>query len=156
WAKIGFNPEDRFMVPIYNNDTQGGVLAVITQEGKVFGAGIVVNKSLEPVFQLSGEKIGSNPEDRFMVALNNIAGTSSRIVVITQAGNVFGADVAGKNIGPVFPFTGAKIGFSPEDRFMLAMNLPVSRLVVITQAGNVFGADVTGQNIGPVFQFTGS
>ncbi len=40
-----------------------------------------------------------------------------------QAGDVFGsdADVAGKKLGPVAQLSGAKIGFNPEDRFMVAL-----------------------------------
>src|SRR5436309_2993923 len=88
-------------------------------------------------------KIGFNPQDRFMVAIGNT------LAVITQDGNVFGADVAGRNAGPVFQFGGAKIGFNPQDRFMMALG---NTLVVVTQDGSVFGADVVGRDVGPVFQ----
>jgi hypothetical protein len=45
----------------------------------------------------------------------------STLVVITQDGNVFGSNVAGRNLGPVFQFGGAKIGFNPQDRFMVPL-----------------------------------
>jgi hypothetical protein len=45
------------------------------------------------------------------------------LAVITQAGDVFGAVVNGQNIDPVFQFSGAKIGFNPQDRFMVASEL---------------------------------
>ena len=80
-----------------------------------------------------------------MVALGNT------LVVITDDGSVFGANVVGTNIQPVFQFTGAAIGFNTQDRFMVALD---NTLVVISNDGNVFGAnvDVAGQNIQPVFQ----
>jgi len=89
-------------------------------------------------------KIGFNPQDRFMMAVGNT------LVVVTQDGNVFGADVAGRNVRPVFQFGGAKIGFNPQDSFMMALG---NTLIVVTQDGNVFGADVVGRDVGPVFQF---
>ena len=91
--------------------------------------------------------IGFAPEDRFMVALGNT------LVVIRQDGLVFGADVGGRDIQPVFQFTGARIGFAPQDRFMVALG---NTLVVIRQDGLVFGADVVGRDIQPVFQFSGA
>jgi hypothetical protein len=42
------------------------------------------------------------------------------LVVIRQDGLVFGADVVGRDIQPVFQFSGPAIGFAPEDRFMVA------------------------------------
>jgi hypothetical protein len=87
----------------------------------------------------------------------------SVLTVITQDGNVFGADVEGQDLRPVFQFSGAKIGFNPQDRFMVATSASPpppptrNRLVVITQpGGDVFGADVVGRDIGPVFQFSGA
>ena len=58
----------------------------------------------------------------------------NRLTVITQTGDVFGADVdeVGRNIGPVFQFSGARIGFNLVDRFMVASG---NRLTVITQTG---------------------
>jgi hypothetical protein len=138
--RIGFNPEDRFMMAI------GHTLAVATQAGNVFGADIA-NRDLQPVFQFSGAKIGFNPQDRFMMAMGNT------LVVVTQDGSVFGADVVGRDVHPVFQFSGAKIGFNPQDRFMMAMG---NTLVVITQDGSVFGAEVEGRHVHPVVQFGGA
>ena len=59
-----------------------------------------------------------------MVALGNT------LVVIRNDGSVFGAEVTGQNIGPVFQFTGAKIGFNAQDRFMVALG---NTLVVIKE-----------------------
>jgi hypothetical protein len=154
-AKIGFNPQDRFMVTMFSN-----YLTVITQAGDMFAAEVdFANNNISPVFQLSGAKIGSNPQDRFMVTISNT------LAVITQDGDVFGAPIRGQfsglffqpqSLGPVFQFSGAKIGFNPQDRFMVT--IPNDILAVITQTGDVFGAvvDVRGRNIGPVFQFGGA
>src|SRR5260370_27580352 len=116
-------------------------LVVITQpDGNVFGADVVVQSvqppvaSVGPVFQFSGAKIGFNPQDRFMVALDNT------LAVITKDGNVFAADVVRRAIGPVFQFSGAKIGFNPQDRFMVAIGKSVTvlnKLGDITAAGRV-------------------
>jgi hypothetical protein len=43
------------------------------------------------------------------------------LVVITQQGNVYGSVIAGHTLGPVFEFSGAKIGFNPQDKFMVAL-----------------------------------
>jgi hypothetical protein len=68
-----------------------------------------------------------------MMALGNT------LVVVTQEGNVFGADVMARDLQPVAQFSGARIGFNPQDRFMMTLG---DTLVVVTQEGNVFGADV--------------
>jgi hypothetical protein len=163
-TKIGFNPQDRFMVAMSTPDRPGdGTLAVITQSGDVFGADIK-DQNIGPVFQFSGAKIGFNPQDRFMVAMTTpdrpglIHVPTSTLAVITQSGDVFGADVFDRDIGPVFQFSGAKIGFNPQDRFMVvgAPDQKCNTLVVITQSGDVFGAYVFERNIGPVFQFSGA
>ena len=132
--------------------TAGDRLAVITEDGGVFGAQLVGREMHEVLQFVPNDRIGYNPQDRFMVALGNT------LVVITRDGNVFGADVIdgpfiGKIVGTVFQFSGAKIGFSPQDRFMMAMG---HTLVVVTDSGDVFGADVDGRTIGPVFQFSGA
>jgi hypothetical protein len=167
-AKIGFNPEDRFMV------LADDYLFVIKEAGDVFAAEIHVGTDADPfdggsvgdVFPLGGAKIGFNPEDRFMVTAQ-VAGTqpnvpfSSALVVITDAGDVFGAPIEfdgqgrPQSLSPVFKFSGAKIGFNPEDRFMVAID---NTLVVITAFGDVFGAAVDGRNknIDLVFRFGGA
>jgi hypothetical protein len=48
--------------------------------------------------------------------------------------------MAERELAPVFQFSGAKIGFNPQDRFMMALG---NTLVVVTQDGSVFGADLT-------------
>ena len=92
--------------------------------------------------------IGFNIQDRFMTTLGNT------LVVVTQDGNVFGADVAGNTVGPVFPFGGeAKIGFNIQDRFMMSLS---DTLVVVRQEGTVFGSQVVMQPqpiLEPVFQY---
>jgi hypothetical protein len=79
------------------------------------------------------------------------------LVVITDAGNVFGANVnfATTTVEPVFEFSGAKIGFNPQDRFMVATD---DTLFVITNTGDVFWADVDigGQTLGPVSHLGGA
>ena len=156
-AAIGFNPQDRFMVSMVD----ANYLAVITSVGDVFAAE-VEDQSIGPVFQLPGAKIGFNPQDRFMVSLDLTNSTDRTLVVITQSGDVFGAPIQGRDgalgfvpqsLGPVFQFSGAKIGFNPVDKFMVAIG---NTLVVITQTGAVFGANVNGRNIDPVFQFSGA
>ena len=138
--KIGFNPQDRFMVALANT------LVVVTSNGDVFGADIV-NGRMQPVFQFTGAKIGFNPQDRFMVALGNA------LVAVTSNGDVLGAEVVGRHIGPVVPFTGAKIGFNPGYRFIAAMG---NTIVVVTSIGDVYGADVVGHDILPVHEVTGA
>jgi hypothetical protein len=165
-STIGFNPQDRFMVAV------GHTLVVITDGGSVFGAD-VSGRNIGPVSQFASATIGFNPQDRFMVAIGKSGGLNpaerpiGTLAVITNSGSVFGADIVSHQIGiidpttsggphlikrdlsPVFQFGGAKIGFNPQDRFMVAMG---QTLAVITSDGNVFGADVVGRDVGPVFQ----
>jgi len=153
-ARLGFNPEDRFMVALDLNP-----LVVIRQDGLVFGADVVSGINgphLQSVFQFTGALIGFNPQDRFMVAAANspvFNAPRNTLVVIREDGLVFGATVAGRDIQPVFQFSGARIGFHLLDRFMVAMG---NRLVVIRRDGLVFGADIIGTEIQPVFQFSGA
>lgn len=91
-------------------------------------------------------RIGMQPEDRFMVAIGRT------LVVITSAGNVFGADIVNNELQPVFQFGGAKIGFNPEDRFAVAIG---NTILIITRNGSVFGSEVTGRELGPVFRYDG-
>ncbi|HZZ23997.1 MAG TPA: hypothetical protein VFE60_16080 [Roseiarcus sp.] len=108
----------------------GGMLAVITNTGDVYGAVIEsapgalgVPQNLGPIIHFTGAKIGYNPGDRFMVMSKN--GT---LFVIASSGEVFGApiDTGSNNVGPVIPYPGAKIGYNTGDRFMVAVEpIPV-------------------------------
>ena len=160
-AKIGFNPQDRFMMSL------GNTLVVVTNDGSVYGADVVGSGSgrfLAPVQRFGGAKIGFNQQDRFMVSLGKT------LVVITSGGHVFGSEVkstpTGASLGiaaggqhkplgpiserellPVFEFDGARIGFNPEDRFMMSLG---NTFVVVTGDGDVFGSEVTGRSLSPV------
>ena len=150
---IGFNPVDKFMVSI------GQLLVVITSGGSVFGA-LVNGRTVGPISQIASGKIGFNPQDRFMVAMGHT------LAVITNDGDVFGANVLtraiaivdpagppllGFELAPVAQFGGAKIGFNPQDRFMVAMG---HTLAVITNDGNVFLSDVQDSQVGSVSQIS--
>jgi hypothetical protein len=97
-------------------------------------------------------RIGFNPQDKFMVSMG-LGSSNDTLVVITNRGDVFGAQVVSRVLQPVFQFSGAKIGFNTQDRFMVVLG---NTLVVITDDGSVFGADVVVDNIQPVFQFSGA
>jgi|SRR5215472_4634008 len=78
------------------------------------------------------------------------------LAVVTNAGNVYGSTVANNTLEPVFEFSGAKIGYNPQDRFMVAS--VSNTLFVITNSGAVFGAavDIQSHSIGPVTQYPGA
>jgi len=79
------------------------------------------------------------------------------LTVITNVGDVYGSTVAANNaLEPVFEFSGAKIGYNPQDRFMVASEY--NTLFVITNSGGVYGAavDIQSHNIGPVIQYSGA
>ena len=78
---------------------------------------------------------------------------STTLVSVAQDGNVFGSDVSGRSLGPVYQFSGAKIGYNPQDRFMVSLGYT---LAVVTEYNNVFGSDVNGRNLEPVYQFNRS
>ena len=82
-AKIGFNPQDRFMM------TLGNTIVVVTADGSAFGCDIIGSgpqRQLAPVLQFSGARIGFNPQDRFMMTLG------STLVVVTADGSVWGSE----------------------------------------------------------------
>jgi hypothetical protein len=83
------------------------------------------------VTEFPGSKFGFNPQDRFVMVVGNL------LVVVTEAGQVFGAQLAGGHVEEVFQFTGDVI---PKRRFMMAVG---QTLVGVTDAGDVFGADIT-------------
>jgi len=140
-TKVGFNPQDRFLVTI------GNTLVVTTQSGDTFGLDVAGHRVGE-AFQFSGAKAAFNPEDRFVVTMGN------KLIVITRSGDVFGHDVSGRDIGPAFKFSGSKAAFNPDqDRFVVTMG---NLLIVTTQGGDVFGHEVSGRNIGNPFKFSGS
>ena len=152
-TRIGYNPQDRFMV------AGDGILYVITQTGDVWWTDIDQGSTLSPVSQLGGSKIGYNPQDRFMVMMGPM------LAVITNTGDVYAGLVetspgfAGvpQNLGPIIQFSGSKIGYNPQDRFMV-MSERDNTLFVITDSGEVFGAavDIQSHSIGPVIQYTGA
>src|ERR671919_559698 len=94
-------------------------LVAVAQDGNVFGSD-VNGRNLGPVHQFSGAKIGYNPQDRFMVSLQR-GPASYTLVVVTQDGSVFGSDVNGRNLDPIYQFSGARIGYDPQDRFMVSL-----------------------------------
>jgi hypothetical protein len=134
------------------------LLLVTTQDGSVFEADVdFLGRSVAPVVQYAGPTtIGFNPQDRFMVGLNEIDGGA--LLVITQDGSVYGAGVDIPSQSSVYlgPFAGPNtIGYNPWDRFMVALG---NTIFVITQDGSVFGAwvDFPGQaDVRPVMQYAG-
>ena len=118
-----------------------GRLFVIKTTGEVFGAVYETNsREIEPVFRHTGAAIGFNPEDKFMVYQQGAfrPGELKRLIVTKITGEVFGADIVGTNIEPVFRFTGAAIGFNPEDKFMGVIG---NTLLVFKSTSEVFGAE---------------
>jgi hypothetical protein len=67
--------------------------------------------------------------------------------VITNGGNVFAAGVevnsaGAPELGPIFQFGGAKIGFNPQDLIMMPIyDVPGGFLAVVTENGNVWRSD---------------
>ena len=97
---------------------------------------------------MSANKVGFNPQDRFLVTIGN------KLVVTTQNGDVFGHEVANRDIGPAFKFTGSKAAFNgPQDRFVVTIG---NTLIVITKDGDVFGHEVSNNDVGQPFKFTGT
>jgi hypothetical protein len=150
-ARIGYNPQDRFMV------ATAGSLFVITNTGNVY-----CETNNGPVSPLLPAKIGYNPQDWSMVGIGN------RLAVITRPGNASGSNVYAsaiqfasglamvpESLDPVYQLNGAKIGYNPQDRFMV---YGANTLFVITNTGDVYGSviDTAVQNVGPVVNFTGA
>jgi hypothetical protein len=71
----------------------GNTIIVITRQGNVFGCELDPTLGVQSVVRVFGfnggapQKIGVNAQDKFMVAMRNT------LIVITDAGDVFGADV---------------------------------------------------------------
>ena len=111
-AKAAFNAGDRFVT------TTDKTLIVCTQNGDVFGHDIA-NRNIGPGFKFTGSKAAFNPNDRFVVTVSSRLFGHHTLIVCTQNGDVFGHDIAGRNIGPPFQFTGSRMAFNPEDRFVV-------------------------------------
>ncbi len=141
-AKVAFNAVDRFVT------TAGKTLIVCTQNGDVFGHE-VSGRNIGPGFKFTGSKAAFNAGDRFVVTIASRLSGHHTLIVCTQNGDVFGHDIAGRNIGPPFKFTGSRMAFNPEDRFVVTVG---NTIIVTTQGGPAFGADVSGRIIGPVFR----
>ena len=141
-AKAAFNVGDRFVT------TTDKTLIVCTQNGDVFGHDIA-NRNIGPGFKFTGSKAAFNTSDRFVVSVRNRLFGHHTLIVCTQNGDVFGHDIAGRNIGPPFQFTGSKMAFNPEDRFVVIVG---NTMIVTTQGSAAFGADVSGRKIGPIFR----
>jgi hypothetical protein len=150
-ARIGYNPQDRFMV------ATSGSLFVITNTGDVYS-----ETNSGPVSPVLPAKIGYNPQDWSMVGIGN------RLAVITRPGSASGSNVYAsvieftsglvgvpKSLDPAYQLNGAKIGYNPQDRFMVYGG---NTLFVITNTGDVYGSviDAAAQNVGQVIKFTGA
>ena len=88
---------------------------VVREDGNVFGSDMQDEHHLGPVYQFAGDRIGYNPQDRFMMSMGNT------LVVVRQDGGVFGSDVVGRQLGDVYQFDGDRIGYNPQDRFMMSL-----------------------------------
>ena len=141
-AKAAFNAVDRFVT------TADNTLIVCTQNGDVFGHDIA-NRNIGAGFKFTGSKAAFNAGDRFVVTVRSRLFGHHTLIVCTQNGDVFGHDIARRNIGPPFKFTGSRMAFNPEDRFVVIVG---NTMIVTTQGGAAFGADVSGRNIGPIFR----
>ena len=81
-----------------------------------------VGRRLGSVYQFDGDRIGYSPQDRFMMALSYTY-LDFALVVVRQDGSVFGSEVDrfGHRLGPVYQFDGDRIGYSPQDTFMMSL-----------------------------------
>jgi len=85
-AKIELGPQGRFMVTIGYN------LAIITRSGELprapiegtFSGFFFQPQTVGPMFKFIGAKLELDPQDRFVIALNNA------LVVVSKSGQVFG------------------------------------------------------------------
>lgn len=73
-----------------------------------------------------------------------MVGVGSKLMVLTRSGQVFGHEVSERHIGDPFQFSGARMGFNPQDRFVTTIG---NTLVVTTENGDAFGADVVHHHI---------
>ena len=143
------NPSDKFML------VMGNRIITSQKDGNIgFQRFDVGGRSINPGFMFTGAKVGFNPNDRFMTVMGN------RLIVTTNEGNVFGHDVSfgqvpfeSGHIFPAFPFSGAKVAFNPQDRWLLTLG---NMLLVVTKEGNVFGHEVVERDIRPAFPFSGA
>ena len=60
---------------------------------------------------------------------------------------MFGREVTGRIVGQPFRFSGSRIAFNPQDRFVVTVG---NLIVVTTRTGDAFGAEVSGHHIGPI------
>jgi hypothetical protein len=106
----------------------------------------VSGNTIAPAFRLGGPSVAANPQDEWVLVMG------TRVLVVTQAGEVFARDITGTTIGVPFQLGGPKVAANPQDKWLLAMG---ARLLVITKSGDVFVHEVSDTTIGVPFQLGG-
>jgi hypothetical protein len=149
-GKFGFGPTDRFVC------RGGNILYVVNEAGDVWKADIdALRPELGPMSPCGGDKSGYseegpiNPDVRFRVFMPE----RLMLFAIRENGDVWGTKIGGRT----YQLGGGKIGYAPEDRFMLAAG---DTLLVIKSDGEVWAADVSGLfegagEVGDVYQLAG-
>ena len=136
-APLSFDPEG--CIPVsFDSDERGSVYVHELSRERI-----------EIPFRLVGEPVASRPEDRWVIA------TGQRILVITQAGEVFAhdVDVAGKTVGKPRRLASPRVAARPEDKWLAASG---NRLLVGTADGRVFAHPITQNAIGPAIELSGA
>jgi hypothetical protein len=133
-APLSFDPEQ--CIPLRFKTVGDDAMFAHTMNGN----------TVAPAVQLSGPSVASNPEDRWAVVMG------SRILVVTETGQVFAHTVSGDAIAPAIQLGGPKVAANPQDKWLLAMG---DRLLVITADGQVFAHRVIGDWVTPATQLGG-
>jgi hypothetical protein len=130
------NPEDRWVIH------QSNRVYVITADGRVYVHPLHLTPAdtdppfadrfpdgVEEARQLQGPKVAANPQDRRVLI------TGNRILVITDAGDVYAHRIDGDRVLDAVKLSGPKVAANPQDKWVLMYG---AELVVITAAGEVF------------------
>ena len=148
-AAVAARPQDKHVL-MFDNEV-GFDIVVITSDGGVFvhrlsfpGPGIT--PVIEPAVPATGPPIGSNVEDRWVIAGQvDSFSPHEEIFVITSAGVVtsyrYNANTGGvPSIGRATKLTGPPVAANVQDRWVLVSG---GRIVVITDKGKVSLHDVS-------------
>jgi hypothetical protein len=121
--KIAFNPQDRFVVPLGNR------IAVITQDGSVFGHEVSGHDVGAP-FKFTDFKAAFNRlVDRFVFTISNM------LIVTTRNGDAFGHDTSGRDVGQPFKL-------NPQDLRLQLFERVVTNSVEVVGDGFTGGSGV--------------
>ena len=120
--------------------THDNQIVVITTEGQVWSHTIIedVIRPAQFMPNPSGPPVAANPQDKHVLVVN-------RLLVVTDTGDVFSHALAPTSVGAFQPLPGARVGTSPQDKWVLAVD---SRIFVLAREDTFRPTRLEGRRLG--------